>query len=123
MSNFSPIPSANGNVPATAGNNGAERTLTFDDATLANTLFGPQNEHLRLIADRFGVAMGSRGLSLTISGRNEAALLAENLVTQIYALLKAGHVLRPRDINDAAGIYLRSMPAYPERVLEAINAK
>lgn len=85
----------------------AARTLAFDDATLANALFGPQNEHVRIIAERTGVSAGSRGLSLTLEGGGEALALAANLVTQLYGLLKAGHVLHPRDISYAAGMLER----------------
>lgn len=85
----------------------AERTLTFDDPSLANTLFGPQNAHLRVIAERAGVAVGSRGLSLTIEGEKAAADRAAVLVTQLYGLLKGGHMLHARDIGYAYGMLLR----------------
>jgi phosphate starvation-inducible PhoH-like protein len=85
----------------------AARTLAFDDASLANMLFGPQNMHLRLIAERTGASIGSRGLSLSIAGREDSTKLAGNLVMQLYGLLKAGHVLHPRDIAYAAGMLER----------------
>lgn len=83
-------------------------TLAFDDATLANTLFGPQNGNLRAIAERTGANVGSRGLEVAIDGAAEAASLAENLVVQMYGLLKTGHVLHPRDIQYAAGMLERA---------------
>lgn len=94
-------------APGTGRLSEAERTLAFDDATLANALFGPQNAHLRLIADRVGVSLGSRGISVTISGDNASVPLAENLLAQLYALLKAGHVLHPRDISHAVTMLRR----------------
>ncbi|CAK7009183.1 MAG: PhoH-like protein [Desulfovibrio sp.] len=83
-------------------------SLAFDDATLANALFGPQNANLRAVAERMGVTIGSRGLELSIEGPQTAAALAENLVVQLYGLLKAGHVLHPRDIQYAAGMLERA---------------
>lgn len=103
----SSVASPGGSGPEVGPPSVTERTLTFDDAALANALFGPQNAHLRLIADRAGVSLGSRGLSLDISGEGKAVLLTENLVAQLYALLKAGHVLHPRDISYAVGMLRR----------------
>ena len=94
-------------APADARSPAAGRTLVFDEATLANTLFGPQNANLRLVAEKAGVSIGSRGLALSIEGEAEAASLAGNLLTQLYALLKAGHPLHPRDIEYALGMLRR----------------
>ncbi len=82
-------------------------TLSFDNASCANALFGPQNAHLLAIAGRSGVTIGTRGLEVTIEGANEKAQLAANLLTQVYGLLKAGHTLHPRDIGYAHGMLLR----------------
>ena len=107
MSNTSSVASPAGELPETGPAPKMERTLAFDDATLANVLFGPQNAHLRLIADRAGVSLGSRGLSVTISGDDSTVRLTENLLGQLYALLKAGHVLHPRDISYAVAMLRR----------------
>lgn len=93
--------------PEDASGENAATTLAFDDASLANTLFGPQNANLRVIAERMGVSIGSRGLSLAFEGKRENAALARNLVVQLYGLLKAGHALHPRDIAYAAGMLER----------------
>lgn len=79
-------------------------TLVFDDAALANALFGPQNANLRAIEEHVGVSMGSRGLEVSIEGEAGAVTLAGNLARQLYGLLKAGNVLHPRDVHYAAGI-------------------
>lgn len=83
-------------------------TLAFDDAALANTLFGPQNANLRLVAERSGTVIGSRGLSLSIEGEASSRAMAGNLLAQLYALLKAGHPLHPRDIEYAIGMLRRN---------------
>lgn len=82
-------------------------TLAFDDATLANMLFGPQNANLRAITERTGVSIGSRGLEVAIDGEATPAALVQNLVMQLYGLLKAGHVLHPRDVYYAIGMLER----------------
>ncbi len=61
-----------------------------------------------MVADRSGAAIGARGLSLTIEGEDAPRALAANLLTQLYALLKAGHPLHPRDIEYALGMLERN---------------
>ena len=85
----------------------AGKTIAFEDSSLANTLFGPQNKNLRLIAERSGTSIGSRGLSLTIEGDAAAASLVQNLLAQLYGLLQSGHSLHPRDIEYAFGMLSR----------------
>ena len=89
----------------------AAKTLVFDDTTLANTLFGPQNAHLRLVAERSGTSIGSRGLTLSIEGDEAAGARVSSLLTQLYALLKAGHPLHPRDVQYAYGMLERDADA------------
>ena len=82
-------------------------TLTFDDNRLANTLFGPQNANLRSIADVAGVRIGTRGSEVNVEGEEAAVRATAGLLGQLYGLLKAGHVLHPRDIAHAHGMLLR----------------
>ena len=84
-----------------------ERTLAFDDASTANALFGPQNAHLRIIADELGIHAGTCGLTLTITGNQAAAEVASSLVVQLYGLLKGGHTLHSRDFSYASGMLRR----------------
>jgi phosphate starvation-inducible PhoH-like protein len=76
-------------------------TLHFDDASLANQLFGPGNEHLLYLAGRSGLNLSSRGATLRLSGDAGSRSQMGNLLTQVYGLLKAGLVLHPRDLEYA----------------------
>lgn len=89
----------------------AVKTLAFDDTGLARTLFGPQDAHLRRIEEWSGVSIGSRGLTLSIEGEGRASVLAAKLLSQLYALLKAGHPLHPRDMEYAFGMLERDAEA------------
>ena len=93
--------------PKSAKGQETGRTLVFDDATFANRLFGPQNAHLRLVAERSGATIGSCGLTVSIDGEDASASLAANLLAQLYALLKAGYPMHPRDIEYAFGMLER----------------
>lgn len=84
------------------------RTLEFDDARLANDLFGPQNSNLALISEKSGVALNTRGAALSASSHDERELAAVlNLMTQLYGLLKSGNPLFPRDVAYAYGMIAR----------------
>ena len=64
-------------------------TLSFDDPTLANALFGPHNAHLNVIAERTGADLSTRGTTLAVTSDDPA--LRErilNLFTQFYGLLR-----------------------------------
>ena len=76
-------------------------TLRFDDASLANRLFGPGNAHLVLLAERSGLNLSSRGATLRLSGDPGTRSRMGNLLTQVYGLLKSGLVLHPRDLEYA----------------------
>ncbi len=84
------------------------KTLEFDDARLANDLFGPQNSNLALITEHSGVALNTRGTTLMASSPDTGALTGVlNLVTQLYGLLKSGNPVYPRDVVYALGMLQR----------------
>lgn len=75
-------------------------TLSFDDPTLANILFGPHNAHLNVIAERTGADLSTRGTTLAVMSDDPA--LRErilNLFTQFYGLLRSGHALQSSDLE------------------------
>ena len=79
----------------------AEASLDFEDAAFANELFGPHNAGLNLLAERAGLSITSRGGTVSIRGEEVRAALAQNLLSQLYSLLKSGARLQPRDIVHA----------------------
>ena len=79
----------------------AECSLHFDDAGFANELFGAHNAGLNLLAERSGLHIASRGGDVTIRGEEGRAGLAQNLLVQLYTLIKSGTRLHPRDIAHA----------------------
>ncbi len=72
--------------------------LEFDEARLANMLFGPSGDNLRSLESRSGLSIMSRGSGVTLSGDKDARSLMANLLGQMYALLKTGQPLYPRDL-------------------------
>ena len=77
-------------------------TLDFDDAVLANQLFGPQNSHLDIIEERAGVTLDTRGASITVTAPDASTReRVLRLLIQLYGMLKAGNQLYPHDISQA----------------------
>ena len=76
-------------------------TLTFDDSRLANELFGPQNSNMNILAQSSGLRIATRGNNVTILGDAGKTALAQNLLSQLYSLIKSGARLHPRDVAHA----------------------
>ncbi|MGJ3522246.1 PhoH family protein [Nitratidesulfovibrio sp. D1] len=92
-------------------------TLEFDDAALANQLFGAHNANLALIAEKSGVRLDTRGATVTVDA--DDARVREtvlNLLAQLYGLLKSGHPVYPRDMAYAYGMLDRDPSADLRRI-------
>ena len=88
--------------------------LEFDDSKLASRLFGPQNQHLKLLAERIGGAVESRGNVVTIvvdDGDEDKADLAGQVLSQLYSMLKSGKKIYPQDVDFACRILERQPSA------------
>ncbi len=79
----------------------AESVLSFDDAHLANQLFGPQNINLNSLSDHSGVILASRGNSVTIKGKPDPVSQVANTLSQLYGLLKSNTVIGTSDFLQA----------------------
>jgi phosphate starvation-inducible PhoH-like protein len=75
--------------------------ITFTDIELARQLFGEHNCHLQQIAQSLSLDIKARGNSIHIKGDTIAAKLAQNLLTQLYGLLKNRFPIFSKDIDYA----------------------
>lgn len=123
-------------MQTTASSSALVETLSFDDPTLANALFGPHNAHLDVVAQRTGADLSTRGATLAVASEDPA--LRErilNLFTQFYGLLRGGHALQSSDLeqglqlleNDPATDLRRSFRdeavlSLPKKTVTARNA-
>lgn len=73
----------------------------FSDINLARQLFGGHNKNLLRIADSLAITINARGNTAYISGDSVSAELAENILRQLYGLIKEGLPIYPRDIDHA----------------------
>ena len=78
-----------------------EDQLTFGDINLARQLFGEHNANLNRVADSVGVRIHARGNVVFIKGDAIAAVLARNILNQLYGLLEKGYPVYLNDIDHA----------------------
>ena len=102
--------------PATKGVNSAcscfsdtasenkQTTVDFSDNHLAQQLFGEHNHHLKRIAKATDTAVNARGNTVFIQGEAIAARLAQNVLEQLYEILKEGYPIHANDIDYAVRV-------------------
>ena len=81
--------------------------LTLPDNHLAMELFGEQNQNLTRVAEAAGVTLQARGNTVFIRGDSIGGELAQNILNQLYGLLKEGYPLYPNDVDYAANVLAR----------------
>lgn len=74
---------------------------TFSDINSAKQLFGEHNGNLKRIADALNVTINARGNTVFIQGDSIAVKLAQNILEQIYGLLKDNYPIYPNDVDYA----------------------
>ena len=85
-------------------------TLSFDDPTLANALFGPHNAHLNVIAERTGADLSTRGTTLAVTSDDPAlreripanflVMTARLSTARRLGLMWGVHAVHTRDITN-----------------------
>jgi len=81
--------------------------VTFSDINLARELFGEQDSNLKRIAEAADVHIQARGNTVFIQGDTISAGLAENILNQLYGLIKDGYPIYPKDVEYATNILCR----------------
>jgi len=81
-----------------------QSSLDFTDIDLARQLFGEHNSNLQRIAEATDVTINARGNTVFIRGDKISSNLAENILNQLYGLLKEGYPIHPNDIDYAARV-------------------
>ncbi len=75
------------------------KRVTFDNNELARSLFGERNSNLQLIEKTLNIAINIRGNDLMLQGEPSELEMAENLLNQLYGLLKEGYPIYERDVD------------------------
>lgn len=75
--------------------------MSFTDVEISRQLFGEHNNHLHKIAAALGIQIQARGSTLQLQGNDIAVQLAQNLLTQLYGLIKNRYPVYANDIDHA----------------------
>jgi len=78
--------------------------LNFSNIDLSRQLFGEHNNNLQRLADATDVTINARGAKVFIRGENYATALAENVLNQLYSLLKQGYPVHASDFDYAVRV-------------------
>lgn len=93
----------------------AER-ITFENNQWAQALFGEHNQHVRLIEQRLGLRISTKGNTLQIRGSEEEVHQARTLFQELYGLVKKGYPLYDHDIEFA----IRFLKEHPQSGLQEV---
>ncbi|MDY0221601.1 MAG: PhoH family protein [Desulfobacterium sp.] len=78
------------------------KRIILAENDLARELCGPYNANITTLADTTGIKIDVRGNELALRGKESDVLLAENIIDQLYGLVKKRYTLTPLDIESAA---------------------
>lgn len=78
--------------------------LTFPDIDLARQLFGEHNSNLQRIADALDITINARGNTVFIQGDSIEKALVQNILKQLYGLLKDKYPVYSNDIDYAVRV-------------------
>jgi len=78
--------------------------LNFTNIDLAQRLFGEHNCNLQRIGETTDVTINARGSKVFIQGEKFATGLAQNVLNQLYGLLKEGYPVHINDIDYAVRV-------------------
>ncbi len=102
--------------------------ITFENMDFAREVFGPGNAHLDTVASITGVRIESRGNELSVYGEDPIMVgLVCRYFAQIYDLVRGGHQLFDRDIEQSLRIMLRDpstpLKHYYQEALFAVSSR
>ncbi len=94
------------------------QTLVFEDNRLAADLYGEREQTLRILEQDLGVQARARGNQVKLVGDEERVGLARKVLEELYALLREGRELLPRDVHAA----IQAVTKEPEVKLRDVYA-
>ena len=75
--------------------------MNFSEIDLARQLFGEHNHNLQKVAEALDISINVRGNTVFIQGDSIVSNLAQNILNQLYGLLKDNYPLHPNDVDYA----------------------
>ncbi len=79
--------------------------ISFQDNSLAQSLFGEHNSNLRLIEKVFSVDISSAGSHLRVHGQAEDVAAVDHLLKSLHELQLSGYKISSFDVERASSIF------------------
>ena len=73
--------------------------ITFEDNALAQSLYGEQGKHLKIVNRSLGVKTQARGNQVTVDGPEAEVRLAQRVLLELYELLRLGYPVLAQDVQ------------------------
>lgn len=87
------------------------KKISFNDYEILRLLSGENNSNIKLIEKRIGLSINTRGTEFILRGGDWEVDLAENLLNQLYELIKNDFPLYSTDIEHAVRILSKNPSA------------
>ena len=81
-----------------------QTTIDFSNIELAQQLFGERNSNLQRIAAATDTTVNARGSKVFIQGDRINQRLVQNVLDQLYVLIKEGYPVHPNDLDYAVRV-------------------
>jgi phosphate starvation-inducible PhoH-like protein len=94
----------------------ASAQVQIDDPALLMALCGPRNDHLRVLEQECGIAIGQRGNQIHLQGPAEDVAFVERLVAELAQAAREGTELGANDVARAA----RMLKEHPDMRLKEV---
>ena len=82
----------------------SSQSFEFDDTNIARSVFGHRDEFLRIIEHELTVDILWKGNKLTIAGDPADAVIARNVLVQLYGIVADGYALATTDVTRAISL-------------------
>ncbi|TKD70169.1 PhoH family protein [Pseudalkalibacillus hwajinpoensis] len=84
-------------------------TLQLENSNEAQTLFGPGDEHLKIIEEALDVSLVTRGEGISVKGDEEKIAMVKEVVMTLHSLIKRGASISGRDVVYACQLVQQGM--------------
>ncbi len=78
--------------------------MYFEDGDIARSLFGPTNEHLKILERDLTIKIISKGNGVTLKGSPVEVEVATSVLNGLYDILKKGYPVYANDVTQAVKI-------------------
>ncbi len=83
--------------------------MQLENSNEAQTLFGPGDEHLKIIEEALQVSLVTRGEGISVKGSDDAVEMVKDVMSTLQSLIKRGASISGRDVVYACQLVQQGM--------------